>query len=203
MKTFARIVLPVMLIFLGARAQAQGPNSGNMNNSGDALGGSLAITPTVNVNSLGGGNYQYTISFYNPSSTPIWDFLVWTDSKATSESSASFQNCNDLSVSGSVGKYYNAKNYNSAVSDCLAFYDGTTYPGTAVGGKTCSVTFECSGLYTSFICGYEVNGSWCESNGGKGCGGIGTCKVPEVSPTLILAGMAALGMVGFKKMVRS
>ena len=206
MKTFASVILSVMMVFLGVSAQAQGPNSGNSGgvDGVEALGPSL-ISPTLSTTSLGGGNYQYTISFVNKDTSPIWDFLVYTDCKTTFESPGGFQHCNDLSIPGSVSSCYNARNINPNVTDCLAFYDGWSYPpSSGLGiGKTCTVSFDCSGLYTSFLYCYEdLNSGWCGSNGGK-CGGKGYCGVPEVSSTLVLAGLAALSMVGFKKMVRS
>jgi hypothetical protein len=206
MKSLEVVVLSAALLFFAATTQAI-PAPGGGGTLGDgvvALGPSL-ISPTLSTVSLGGGQYQYTIAFNNTDTSQIWDFLVWTEGAQFSLSS-SFPNIVDDLLSG-VAEEYNAQNINPLLTDNLeAFYSAPWPPPAGLPiGDSGSVTFDLSGLYTSFLYGYEdLNSGWAQSNpsGDIAAYGYVTSTVPEASSTVVLMLLAAFGMLGFKKMVK-
>jgi len=207
-KRLGLLVLSAAFLFIAATTQAiPGPGSGGVSGDGVVGLGPSLISPTLTTVSLGGGNYQYTVSFVNTDNSQIWDFLLWTVGTPYSYSS-SFPNIADDPLS-SVAAQYNAQNINPLLTDNLeAFYNSPFPPaaGLAIGGDG-SVTFDLSGLYTSFLYGYEdLNSGWAQSNASgdmAAIGYVGASAVPEASSTLVLMGLAALGALGFRKMAKA
>lgn len=190
MKSLEVVVLSAAVMFLAGTTQAQtGPGAGGTGGDGVVALGPSMISPTLSTVSLGSGNYQYTVSFQNTDNSQIWDFLLWTEGTPFSFSST-FPDIFDLPLS-SVYAQYNAQNINPLLTDNLSAYYGGPFPppaGLAIGGSG-SVTFDLSGLYTSFLYGYEdLNSGWAHSNPSGDIAAIGyATAVPEPSTWALLA----------------
>jgi hypothetical protein len=191
MKGLEVVVLSAAVMFLAGTTQAQtGPGAGGTSGDGVVALGPSLISPTLSTVSLGSGNYQYTVNFQNTDTSQIWDFLLWTEGTPSSFSTT-FPNIFDLPLS-TIYAQYNAQNINPLLTDNLeGYYGESSFPppaGLAIGGSG-SVTFDLSGLYTSFLYGYEdLNSGWAHSNPSGDIAAIGyATEVPEPATWALVA----------------
>jgi hypothetical protein len=159
---------------------------------------SSPLKPTLDIYSVGGGSYTYSIGFNNTDTSPIWNFEVFSKSPATALSGTFTYVWDDL-VTG-VYPEYDPRNLDASLTDTIHM----NYPspfgtaGLAVGGYG-GISFTLNAYYSSFLYAYEtVASGYTQSNGDGYHAAVGVVLVPEPS-SFILIILGAAGLMIFRR----
>jgi hypothetical protein len=193
MKTILKITCAVLMLTAVALVRiSQAQSSSDLysgGSGGDPVQGlyPTRLNPTITV-APAGPNYVYTVNFVNTDTSPVWDFVVYTEATALTHSGI-FSATVSVPIT-TVLPEFDARNLDPNITYLTGSYvNGATFPpasGLAVGG-TGYLTFTLDSYYSSFIYAYETLASGSARSNGGYMAAYGTVSVPEPAGWSLMA----------------
>jgi hypothetical protein len=173
-----------------------------------------ALTVNQTVTPAGAGQWDYTFSFTNTDTAPIWHFLVYSPFATTNGAATGLPGVSAGVPLNIAGTPYDARNIDPLLTHLSNMYSVTFGSNGVPVGADASISFRAS-VYqpTPFLYAYEINGNYAGGGVGPegslgrvhatGLTGVRPQAVPEPLSLTLFGGLLAVGGVAVRRRMRA
>lgn len=165
------------------------------------------LTVNQTTTDLGGGIFQYDLSFTNVDTSNIWHFIVWTTAPTTLVSASLASSDSGHAVPADVDSAYDATNLQADVTWMEHMWEGDFGGNDGVQiGEVGNLSFTTNYLTSSFLYGYETGESgYAPERRDNSIAAVGRTTTNETIPepaTMLLLGFGLMGVAGIKRKLK-